>query len=118
MRYNSGMTPKGYISGRQVHLRRADDIAGLIRSRRESLGLSQQALATRLTVSRKWVNEIEQGNSNAKLGLVLRALNELGIDLYGQTANTADPQPPPDVIDDIDIDSIADMNLPPRRGRS
>ena len=84
MRYNREMTPTGYTAGHPVHLRRADDIAGLIKARREALGLSQQALADRLTVSRKWVNEIEQGNSNAKLGLVLRALNELGIDLYGQ----------------------------------
>ncbi len=111
------MTPKGYTAGRPIHLRRADDIAGLIRSRREALGLSQQALADRLTVSRKWVNEIEQGNSNAKLGLVLRALNELGIDLFGQSATTAEPRSTPEPVDEIDIDSIADMNLPTKRGR-
>lgn len=110
------MTPKGYTAAHPVQLRRADDIAGLIKARREALGLSQQALADRLTVSRKWVNEIEQGNSNAKLGLVMRALNELGIDLYGQTSSTetgAKPSPP----DDIDIDAIADMSLPSKRGR-
>jgi y4mF family transcriptional regulator len=110
------MAPTGYTTRRPIHLRRADDIAGLIKARREALGLSQQALADRLTVSRKWVNEIEQGNSNAKLGHVLRALNELGIDLYGQTAQIeprAAQQPP----DDIDIDSIADMSLSSKRGR-
>jgi len=110
------MPPKGYIAAHPVRLRRADDIAGLIKARREALGLSQQALADRLTVSRKWVNEIEQGNSNAKLGLVMRALNELGIDLYGQTSSTetgAKPGPP----DEIDIDAIADMSLPSKRGR-
>ncbi len=111
------MAPTGYTTGRPIHLRRADDIAGLIKARREALGLSQQALADRLTVSRKWVNEIEQGNSNAKLGLVLRALNELGIDLYGQTAPTNEARPAPELVDDIDIDSIADMNLPTKRGR-
>lgn len=111
------MTPTGYTTGRPIHLRRADDIAGLIRSRREALGLSQQALADRLTVSRKWVNEIEQGNSNAKLGLVLRALNELGIDLFGQTVTTTEPRATPDPVDEIDIDAIADMNLPTKRGR-
>ena len=110
------MTPKGYTAAHAVQLRRADDIAGLIKARREALGLSQQALADRLTVSRKWVNEIEQGNSNAKLGLVMRALNELGIDLYGQTSSTetgTKPGPP----DEIDIDAIADMSLPSKRGR-
>jgi hypothetical protein len=46
----------------------------------------------------------------------MRALNELGIDLYGQTAPTetgAKPSPP----DEIDIDAIADMSLPSKRGR-
>jgi transcriptional regulator with XRE-family HTH domain len=110
------MAPKGYTAARPVQLRRADDIAGLIKARREALGLSQQALADRLTVSRKWVNEIEQGNSNAKLGLVMRALNELGVDLYGQVSSTetgAKSSPP----DEIDIDAIADMSLPGKRGR-
>lgn len=114
MGYNIGMSPVGY---KAVHLRRADDIASLIRSRREALGLSQQALADRLTVSRKWVNEIEQGNSTAKLGLVLRALNELGIDLLAQTSEaTTAASPPTTVTDDIDIDAIADMSLPKKRG--
>jgi y4mF family transcriptional regulator len=108
------MPPKGYTSAHPVQLRRADDIAGLIKARREALGLSQQALADRLTVSRKWVNEIEQGNSNAKLGLVMRALNELGIDLYGQTSSNETKSGPPD---EIDIDAIADMSLPSKRGR-
>jgi y4mF family transcriptional regulator len=104
-----------------VSVRRADDIAGLIRSRREALGLSQQALADRLTVSRKWVNEIEQGNSNAKLGLVLRALNELGIDIYGQPPGPTNILQSAghrrlDATDDIDIDAIADMGLTSKRG--
>ena len=106
------MTLTGLTAGRPIHVRRADDIAGLIKARREALGLSQQALADRLTVSRKWVNEIERGNSNAKLGLVLRALNELGVDLYGQTAAAAEVRAAPAVPDDIDIDAIADMGLP------
>jgi HTH-type transcriptional regulator / antitoxin HipB len=111
------MTPTGYSAAIPVHLRRADDIASLIKARRESLGLSQQALADRLTVSRKWVNEIEQGNSNAKLGIVLRALNELGIDLYGQTSTAAERPATHRPVDDIDIDAIADMGLPDGRGR-
>lgn len=117
MSYNNRMSPTGYSTGGPIHLRRAEDIAGLIRARREALGLSQQALADRLTVSRKWVNEIEQGNSNAKLGLVLRALNELGIDLYGQAAPDHKPHPPSEPVDEIDIDAIADMSLTRRRKR-
>jgi len=111
------MTPKGYTAVHPVQLRRADDIAGLIKARREALGLSQQELAARLTVSRKWVNEIEQGNSSAKLGLVMRALNELGIDLYGQAASATETGVKSSPADDIDIDAIADMSLPTERGR-
>jgi HTH-type transcriptional regulator / antitoxin HipB len=109
IRAMSSVLPPAYI-------RRADDLGALIRSRRAILGLSQHDLAKRLMVSRKWVNEIEQGNSSARLGLVLQALNELGIDLFGQLphpgpAKSATRAPNPD----IDIDDIADMNL--RRGR-
>lgn len=115
MGYNRAISPMGYKNA--MHLRRADDIANLIRARRESLGLSQQALAERLGVSRKWVNEIEQGNSTAKLGLVLRALNELGIELLARTpSETFESTPSPTVTDEIDIDAIADMGLPKTRG--
>lgn len=100
------------------YLRRADDIANLIRARRESLGLSQQALADRLGVSRKWVNEIEQGNSSAKLGLVLRALNEMGIYLLArQEVTSPAAKRSPTMAGDIDIDMIADMGLQRKRRR-
>lgn len=106
------MTPIGYISG-HLHLRRAEDIAALIKSRREAQGLSQRALADRLAVSRKWVNEIEQGNSYAKLGLVLRALNELGVSLMIAESSEAkqDAAHTAHTEDEIDIDAIADTGL-------
>ena len=109
------MSPTGYKLS-FLYIRRAEDIAGLIKSRREELGLSQKALADRLTVSRKWVNAIEQGNANAKLGLVLRALNELEIDVTAQThASGAQAIGLPDEDEnDIDIDAIVDLP-PPRR---
>ncbi|MEM7747243.1 MAG: helix-turn-helix domain-containing protein [Pseudomonadota bacterium] len=97
-----------------IYIRRANDISALIKSRREAEGLSQQALADRLTVSRKWVNELEQGNANAKLGLVLRALNELDIALLADTdGDQTNTSAPSSVSDDIDIDAIADTGLAP-----
>lgn len=119
MGYYARMTPTGYTITQPVYLKRGDDIAALIKTRREALGLSQQALAERLNVSRKWVNEVEQGNANAKLGLVLRALNELGIELYGQLPQSATSETNPSLVDDIDIDTIADTGLrpPTKRGR-
>ena len=111
------MTPIGYILG-HLHLRRAEDIAALIKSRRDARGLSQQALADRLTVSRKWVNEIEQGHSNAKLGLVLRALNELGVSLIVESAKAKqDAARAAQTEDEIDIDAIANTGLRTTRAK-
>jgi HTH-type transcriptional regulator / antitoxin HipB len=100
------MTPPDHTSGRPIALRRAADIADLIKARRKALGLSQQALADRLTISRKWVNEIERGNAHAKLELVLRALNELGIELSGRAGGAHDVRPADDGPPPIDIDAI------------
>lgn len=108
------MSPKGYTAPR-TYLRRPEDLGGLIKSQRERLTLSQQELADRLGVSRKWINEIEQGNAGAKLGLVLRALNELEIEIVAETGSAKAEQPLPP-IDEIDIDAIADMNLGSTRG--
>ena len=109
--YNWCMSPTGYKTS-SLHIRRAEDIAGLIKSRREELGLSQQALADLLTVSRKWVNAIEQGNANAKLGLVLRALNELQIDLTACACTSMSQHTETPEEDDIDIDAIVDQPPP------
>jgi transcriptional regulator with XRE-family HTH domain len=97
-----------------MYLRRAEDLASLIRERREALNLSQRAFAERLGVSRKWVNEVEQGSSSAKVGLVLRALNELGITLLASDAIPTQPSPSADAID---IDEIADTGLAPEQRR-
>src|SRR3974390_1575509 len=103
----------------QIH--RTEDIASLIRNAREAAKLSQQALADRLGVSRKWVNEIEQASCNPRIGLVLRALNELGITLSTTVEEGVRKEPP---VQTVDIDVIADMNLnrsiapkSPRKGR-
>ena len=112
------MSPTGYFT--RMHIRRPEDIASLIRNAREAAKLSQQALAARLGVSRKWVNEIEQASSNAKISLVLRALNELGIALSASKEEGARGDTE---TQHIDIDAIADMNISgtsvaePRKGR-
>ena len=40
-------------------------------------------------VSRLWVNQVEKGKPGASLGLVLRALDSLGVTLTGDTADGA-----------------------------
>jgi HTH-type transcriptional regulator/antitoxin HipB len=57
------------------------DLGAVIRDRRKQLKLDQAAFAKRIGVSRQWVIEIERGHPRAELGLVLRALDALDIQI-------------------------------------
>lgn len=57
------------------------DLGAVIRDRRKQLKLDQATFAERIGVSRQWVIEIERGHPRAELGLVLRALDALGIQI-------------------------------------
>ena len=57
------------------------DIGLTIRNRRRKLGLSQSALAERAGVGRQWLVEVERGKPRAEIGLVLRTLAALDIEL-------------------------------------
>lgn len=62
-------------------IRSAKDLGLLVRDRRKQLKLTQDELARRLGVGRLWVLQLERGKPTAQLGLVLAALNDLGIPL-------------------------------------
>jgi HTH-type transcriptional regulator/antitoxin HipB len=62
-------------------IRTAADLGAVIRERRKELKLGQAELARRICTSRQWIVGIEQGRPRAQLGLVLRALDALGIRL-------------------------------------
>lgn len=62
-------------------LRSIREIAAVVRGRRLDLGLSQSQLATQAGVSRKWISEFESGKSTAELGLLLRVLDALDLNL-------------------------------------
>ena len=53
-----------------------------VRGARVGQGLSQLALAERCGVSRKFIGELEAGKENASLGLALRVLDVLDLDLH------------------------------------
>jgi HTH-type transcriptional regulator/antitoxin HipB len=57
-----------------------------MRDQRLELGLSQVALANQIGVARAWVIRVERGNAGAEIGLVLKALAALGLDLDVRTA--------------------------------
>ena len=90
-------------------IRTPADLGAAIRDRRRQLGLDQASLAKRIGVSRQWVVGIEQGRGRAELGLVLRALNALGIPF-----TTANDDNRPRAETGIDIDAIVDAARKPR----
>ncbi|HEX6371664.1 MAG TPA: helix-turn-helix domain-containing protein [Longimicrobium sp.] len=59
-----------------------------MRDQRLEMGLSQDAFAKRVGVSRSWVVQVERGNAGAEIGLVLKALAALGLDVEVRTAGT------------------------------
>lgn len=67
-------------------IRTPADLGAVIRERRKALKLGQAELASRIGTSRQWIIAVEQGRSRAELGLVLRALDALGVRLdFGVT---------------------------------
>jgi HTH-type transcriptional regulator / antitoxin HipB len=62
-------------------VRSTRDLAGTARGRRADLGISQNELARRAGVSRKWIYEFEAGKPAVELALVLRVLDALGLTL-------------------------------------
>ena len=77
------------------------DLGAVIRDRREQLKLDQAAFAKQIGVSRQWVIEIERGHPRAELGLVLRAIDGLGIHLDADIAQAKAPRP-----STVDINAI------------
>ncbi len=64
-----------------MRMRSISDAAAAVRGRRLELGLSQELLARRAGVSRKWVYEFEAGKPTAAFGHVVRVLEALGLRL-------------------------------------
>ena len=64
-----------------IPIRNLKDLGAAIRERRRHLGLDQQALATRVGVSRQWIINAEHGKQGAPIGLILRTLDALGLQI-------------------------------------
>lgn len=77
------------------------DLGAVIRDRRKQLKLDQAALAKEIGVSRQWVIEVERGHPRAELGLVLRAIDALGINLDADIARVKTPR-----ASTVDINAI------------
>lgn len=79
-------------------IRTTADLGAIIRERRRQSGLGQAELANRIGVSRQWVVGIERGRARAEVGLVLRALDSLGIRLESAAGSNSAASPDIDAI--------------------
>jgi HTH-type transcriptional regulator/antitoxin HipB len=87
-----------------VEISAARDLAALVRGRRIDAGWSQTVLADRAGVSRQWLSALERGKASVEVGLVLRVLDVLGVDL---AARDRDGGPAPD-RHPVDLDRLLD----------
>ncbi len=72
-----------------MRVRTVRELGASVRVQRESLGLSQQALADRAGVTREWVVRFENGKVSVPLNLVFDVLTavNLTIDLEEKVTN-------------------------------
>ena len=96
--------------------RNASEIGQLIRETRNQQKLSQRELASRAGVHQPKISEIERGKATAHIGIVLRILSALDLDVHigsGPTGSDTHQQliDEPDYDDSIDLDAIADTGL-------
>jgi HTH-type transcriptional regulator/antitoxin HipB len=95
-----------------MRIRTPADLGTLIRNTRKRLRLDQSTLAKKIGVSRLWLVEIEKGKPRAEIGLVLRTLDALRIDLNATTPETQSPKRPDTAVD---IDRIVAAARNPRK---
>jgi HTH-type transcriptional regulator/antitoxin HipB len=78
------------------------DLGAAIRDRRKAMGIDQTEPATRVGTSRRWLTEIEAGKPGASIGLLLRILGALGMqvtlsDNSTPATSVGEPLPAPDL---------------------
>ncbi len=96
-----------------MEVRTAKDIGAFIRDRRKKQGLDQAELASKVGVNRRWVLEVERGKPRAEIGLVLKALNALGLTLSIDTQPAGQSRGGGD-IESVDIDAIIENAKRPK----
>lgn len=97
-------------NGNFMRIQSPAELGLVIRGRRKDMKLDQRTLAERVGVSRQWIIEIEHGKPGAELGLVLRTLRELSMQLEATTkSDTAQPKRKRPAAPDLDaiVDRLA-----------
>lgn len=99
-----------------VKINVARDLGATVRGRRIDLSLSQADLAARAQVSRRWLSAFEAGKGSVELGMVLRVLAALDLELHvdpvpGRDLHLAATSPSVPPSDDVDLDTfLADFD--------
>ena len=97
-----------------MEIRTARDIGREAAACRRFLRLRQGDLARACGVSRQWISALERGKPTLELGLVLRAFEELGLDLSAKRA--AEPPPWTRVLTaDAEMREMRSLNARRRR---
>jgi HTH-type transcriptional regulator / antitoxin HipB len=82
----------------------AHDLASAVRGRRQDLGLTQADVAHQIGVSRKWLNDFELGKPTAQIGIVLRLIEALDLQIELVPASGAGPSSA------VDLDALIDQH--------
>jgi HTH-type transcriptional regulator/antitoxin HipB len=64
---------------KDMTLHNPEQLGAAIRLKRKEKGLTQSELAKLIGAERKWVLNLESGNSKAEIGLILRAIDHFGL---------------------------------------
>lgn len=64
-----------------MRVKTVDTLGELVRDQRKQRGWSQSQLAEKVGVSRLWVGQFENGKETVELGLVLKVLRALDLNL-------------------------------------
>jgi len=90
-----------------MRIRTPAELGALIRDHRTRLRLDQKSLAEKVGVSRQWIVNVEKGKLGAPIGLVLRTLRVLGIDI---DAAAEDSEKPKDKTASHGVDAYVDID--------
>jgi HTH-type transcriptional regulator / antitoxin HipB len=77
-----------------MQLRNLTQLGALIRQRRGEQGMTQQQLAERIGVTRRWVVQVESGNGNPTTNHLFKCLDVLGIQIGELPQQTDTPGNP------------------------
>jgi HTH-type transcriptional regulator/antitoxin HipB len=95
----------------KVRIQTPEDVGRAIRARRAELGLDQGSLARLAGVSRQWIVEVEHGKPRAEMGLLLRTLSALRLELTLKPTNAGAAAP------EVFAPGLVDLDLLVQRAR-